>query len=354
MKKLLYFLLLHSLFSSLVVESGYAQPLKRRTVIEDFTGTWCKWCTTVDTVIEVARAELGDSLVVLKWHFDDELSIDEGRQLSEDFLVASYPSGLINRHILLTNDPESSNIAWIENAREDAGKDPLLSINILDYSLKDYSHRFRVWIERLLPADQMPSGDTSEYVVLAVITEDSIVRPQKGVDDNYILNYVHNDVVRATPMHHLGEPIILSVDGSFNRYFEIQHDLNWNERKLKIKAFIAIRSKVTNQFYVLNATQTDYLTIPPSTVEEEHEQNIRFDVTNTGNRNMSLHYRNSLGGLTTITLHNILGKEIAVLYNGSETERTLELNGMGLRPGTYFAWLVASNGSIVRPFQISR
>lgn len=355
MKKLLSSLLLTFLVFFTVIGSvdpAFAQTIKRKTVIEDFTGTWCKWCTFADTVIDEARAELGDSLVVLKWHYDDDLSIDEGRLLSEDFSVVSYPSALINRRILLGNNPEALSNPWLASAREDAQQDPVISIKIANYIFKDYSHRFRIILDQLMPAEHMPSSDTSEFVILAVITEDSIVHPQRDMQDNTISDYVHNDVVRALPMNQLGELVTLNAGGSFLQSFEIKHDLNWRDDKLQVKAFVAIRNKETNTYYILNADETSYLQ-PTLSVNDHPDNGIVFDVVQNTAGGVKLHYQNSASTDARITIHDVLGNEIRTVSLDSHNEQAIRLDELGLRPGSYFARLAAGGRQFVRPFQLT-
>ncbi|MBQ7496054.1 MAG: thioredoxin family protein [Bacteroidaceae bacterium] len=78
------------------VSDGYfvtlSRAVKRRTVIEEFTGTWCGWCPRGITGLEKVNEQLGDRAITIAVHSDDPMAIDYGVSSG-----AGYPSAYVDR-----------------------------------------------------------------------------------------------------------------------------------------------------------------------------------------------------------------------------------------------------------------
>lgn len=74
---------------------GYVATLSkevpRRTVIEEFTGTWCGWCPTGITGMQMVNEQYPDKAITIIVHGDDPMTIDYG------VTAPSYPYALLDR-----------------------------------------------------------------------------------------------------------------------------------------------------------------------------------------------------------------------------------------------------------------
>ena len=66
-------------------------------VVEEFTGTWCGWCTIGYEGMESAKATFGDNAVLIAVHVGDVMEISDYNSVADR--ADGYPSSLINRSI---------------------------------------------------------------------------------------------------------------------------------------------------------------------------------------------------------------------------------------------------------------
>ena len=74
----------------MVTLSEYAP---KRTLVEEFTGTWCGWCPRGTTALELLNEKYPDGVVTIAIHNDDPMEIDYG------VTAPSFPYGMVNRTI---------------------------------------------------------------------------------------------------------------------------------------------------------------------------------------------------------------------------------------------------------------
>lgn len=71
-----------------------SKAVERKTVIEEFTGTWCGWCPRGITGVEKVNERFGDKAITIVVHGDDPMSISYGASAS------SYPSAYVDRGVV--------------------------------------------------------------------------------------------------------------------------------------------------------------------------------------------------------------------------------------------------------------
>lgn len=76
-----------------------AQPSKRRTAVEEFTGTWCMWCPRGLAALKRARAEYPDDAVLMSIHGgsnNEPMQVSAFSTLLNN--ISGYPSAFVNRY----------------------------------------------------------------------------------------------------------------------------------------------------------------------------------------------------------------------------------------------------------------
>ncbi len=77
--------------------SGYMVTLSqfspKRTLVEEFTGTWCGWCPRGITGLDMLNEQMADEVVTVAIHSDDPMAISYGVE------APSYPYAMVNRSI---------------------------------------------------------------------------------------------------------------------------------------------------------------------------------------------------------------------------------------------------------------
>ncbi len=80
-------------------------------VVEEFTGTWCGWCTVGYDGMEKTKETYGDQVVLIAAHNGDPMEITDYAPITNT--VSSYPSSYINRTI--SSYPQAGNLAYYIN-----------------------------------------------------------------------------------------------------------------------------------------------------------------------------------------------------------------------------------------------
>lgn len=80
-------------------------------VVEEFTGTWCGWCTIGYDGMEKAKATFGDKAVLIAVHSGDVMEISDYAPIASR--ASSYPSSIINRSI--DTYPSEGNLKYYIN-----------------------------------------------------------------------------------------------------------------------------------------------------------------------------------------------------------------------------------------------
>ena len=68
-----------------------SQLAKKKTVVEEFTGTWCKWCPRGIVGLDLLNEKMKDDVITIAIHSDDPMAIDYGVS------APSYPYAMVGR-----------------------------------------------------------------------------------------------------------------------------------------------------------------------------------------------------------------------------------------------------------------
>lgn len=78
------------------VSQGYmvtlSQTAKKRTVVEEFTGTWCQWCPRGIVGLDLLNEKMKDEVITIAVHNKDPMEVEYGVSAS------SYPYAMVNRN----------------------------------------------------------------------------------------------------------------------------------------------------------------------------------------------------------------------------------------------------------------
>ncbi|MBQ9192323.1 MAG: Omp28-related outer membrane protein [Bacteroidales bacterium] len=183
-----------------VAEEG--KDFFRRSLVLDFTGTWCVNCPKMDTAIEEAMAARPGRLVPVSVHC---MAVDPmylkplSDNLVKQFGVKAYPSAVVDL------DPGS----LISQTSSE------LLLSHVDRLLESRGPAAGLRIESVLDGDKLSVTVESkavregEYTLSVILLEDGIVAKQTGADDGD--NHVHNHVLRAWAD---ADPVTLQEDGT--------------------------------------------------------------------------------------------------------------------------------------------
>lgn len=164
---------------------------KHKVLVEDFTGTWCGWCTRIIYAIELIEAQT-HNVIPVAIHNNDEFDF-VGRVPLEDYLGigGAYPFASINRTTVWSN-PQHHNVSQpIDKIQPNSPVGIKINSNLGSSSgTVDVTFKFKEDI----------SGDL-KYAVYVV--ENGLIANQKNYNtDLYggvstLYNFVHNHTLRG-------------------------------------------------------------------------------------------------------------------------------------------------------------
>lgn len=178
--------------------SAYSQ----KVLVEDYTGTWCGWCTRVWHAINLAKQQ-SNKIVSVAVHVDgnDPFKYEGSQSLRTTFGVGGLPAGRINRTTIWTN-PEHENVDQVVNKTgpvADLGLSisSTLNNNVIDFSVKvGFVQNF-----------------SEPLNIVVYLVENGLVYSQVNYNSyvaggqSPIPNFTHNDVLRAIYTDVFGETI---------------------------------------------------------------------------------------------------------------------------------------------------
>lgn len=221
----------------------YVKPadVKRRVLIEDFTGQRCVNCPAAHEEIERLQQQYGESNVIAVSIHGGALSVKStativglwtelGDQYNKSAGVESWPAGLINRAGGLLDVPQ-----WAAKVYEEVQKTtPVsgiefvnvvkgdrLSFDVNVSSLEDLFCKLQLWI-----------------------VEDGIVAPQQMGDGSMNRNYVHNNVFRGTITDFAGDDLALLAGKTTQVSYSMAFNEEWNRENLAILAIVSNKNGV--------------------------------------------------------------------------------------------------------------
>ena len=220
-----------------------AKGFVRNVLIEDYTGTWCVNCPRVTYAIEQAKIQ-SDKVVSVGIHNDAEMIMDQVSVLINEFGITSYPTARLNR-VNNWND-DVNNIEGALNFTG-YGADLGLAINS-SISDSNIEATIKIGFENTL---------TKPLKLVIYLIENGLLYNQRNSTDYYggvhfLIDFEHNDVLRAIYTDHMGELIPNSETIADNVYeFTINQPIPTivaNYDNIYLVAFVtdAITNKVIN------------------------------------------------------------------------------------------------------------
>lgn len=228
---------------------------KRKVLFEDYTGTWCAYCTAmIDRVDEMREITSDISVVSIHVGSNDPFTFSEAQALIDYYEVIFVPTGYQDRQYFYGD-------AWpVEFVTDYAGLDSSMTISLNSILNGD---ELSVNVEVL--SDEL----FEDKKLVVYLLEDGLVYNQSNGSNNDsnsqfyqlgnpIPNFIHNDVLRASLTDVFGSSIPAT-----NAFITYSTTLNYtvpaeyNLEKLSLVVFVADQDNVVinSQFAKVNETK---------------------------------------------------------------------------------------------------
>ena len=207
----------------------------RRSLVLDFTATWCVNCPRMEAAFAAAMEARPGRLVPVSVHFVDAYAVDEGTALVTKFGVSEYPTAIIDM------DPSS---AFTTTSSELllSGVDKLLAARPLAGGIRMESGADgSVKVE-------ITAVEAGDYTINVMLLKDGEIAPQTGGETNH----VHNNILRQ---HLKAESVHLDEEETATKTFSLNIP---SGDGFKVVAFMEKGTTVNNVTFCRVGETVDY------------------------------------------------------------------------------------------------
>jgi hypothetical protein len=213
-------------------EPSYAATVIRKIYVEEFTGHTCTYCPDGAAVLKAIMDR--DSTVIAtaihctsladpgKEPFQNNYKTPMGDMICSDFNISGLPKAMINRIGNGANKWGFDRNQWSKEIDKIDRTNPSAGIELhctVDEAKQEIVVRAGVTVIKALP---------NPVQLCLVLQQDNLISAQIEGTGNYILDYVHNHVLRASFNRSYG--IKLTLDGrleeqlKYSAHFNIKYD----------------------------------------------------------------------------------------------------------------------------------
>jgi len=221
---------------------GSELNFRKRVLIEDYTGTWCGYCTRVAHAIDLVKAQSTDVVTVAIHRPSSNASSTnydpynyDSSVLEQTLSAVGYPKGYLNRRTRWSN-PEPNNVAQVIGLTQ--GENPKLGLALIP---KVENGNITLDVKASF------SKDFTNLKLVVYVLEDGLIYEQHNYTEYYggvdvIEDYEHNHVLRSCLTDIMGDSISndqTAIYKTYTRSFNVPVPANViNSAKLEFVAFI--------------------------------------------------------------------------------------------------------------------
>ena len=204
---------------------------KQYVLVEDYTGTWCGYCTRVSFAIEELKKQTEDA-VIIAIHQGDPMEFSLESTLRSHFGVTGFPTAFVDRKARWA-PPEPSSLDQVLGKLSNKAYAALAMESSLDGDMLTIKVKLKM------------GYNYSSLKLGLYIVEDKLVYDQRNWTSYYqgdpIVDFEHNDVLRKNITGLLGDQIPtdqLGHDKEFEKEFQYVIPASFNKENIKMVAFV--------------------------------------------------------------------------------------------------------------------
>lgn len=232
---------------------------KHRTLLTQFTGTWCGNCPYMIAAFHYLFEDerYKDKFIHTALHYKDEFGLNDLANILNT--TGNYPYVLMNLYTGIANYATETNISNLMGAIDTDQKTPARAAIAARTELKD---------NMLLVRASAKVSVTAEYAIGAWLVESGMYSPQSNytsMKDDYL--DIHENVVRIADSYNAKEINYRGLSlGSINRgdkadhLFVMELDPSWNIENCHLVIFVSTRYGNNSSLQVTNVVKTASLT----------------------------------------------------------------------------------------------
>lgn len=203
----------------------------RKVLVQEFTGQFCPNCPLGHEALDNIAKQFGENAVIVSIHAGDMayedpdygLKTADGDAYAKEWGIQQYPSAIVNRKTVMADRSQWQGAVFTALSAPSSVK-----INV-EAKVKDGKINITSQLSSTL------SAINAKYQLWVV--EDNITAVQQDGEE-YIADYVHNHVYRASVNGIGGENVAISTTEKKELQHTIAIDGRWNADNLKVVAFV--------------------------------------------------------------------------------------------------------------------
>lgn len=221
-------------------EQGPSTTLKRRIVIEEFTGQKCQACPAGAREIERLVGVYGDQIIPVAIHAGnfaeppfapDDFTTQAGDDLLSAFSIAAWPAGILSR---INNATIYLPTQWEGEFSPLLDDEPIVDItitNTFNSSTRDVAIQ--------VDTEWLVDGEVStNYKLQVFVIEDHIIAYQLDGPNN-VPNYDHRHMLRGAVNTSFGTAVPITTAGTTDtQNFNFTLNAIWKESDCEVVAFL--------------------------------------------------------------------------------------------------------------------
>ena len=198
----------------------------KNILIEDYSGTWCGYCTRASKAIEEIL-KINSKIDVVVIHNDNEMMFSDLKTLTNAFNINEYPTSYIDRSYKWAF-PEN------ENGLQQALRKPALCGISIDSEVANTTGQIKINVE-------FAGGYVSRTKLVVYVTENNLLFNQVNFYSQYgsnpIVNFRHDFVLRIAITPALGDDIPVTGPAGFSKDYQFDTG-KYKKENLNIVAFV--------------------------------------------------------------------------------------------------------------------
>ncbi len=203
-----------------VVQSGHTSggggdwtkdPFVHKSLVMRLTGTWCGWCPRMNKSVKRAMELYPGKISYMALHSGGgDLDFSNAGPLITQFNLHSYPTGIIDGRILVSNEAIDVVAGKIVGAVKETEKKygTLTGVDI-NSSVSGRSAHVDV---------NVYARKAGDYKITVFLLEDGIINRQADYEEGDHSDYVHDNVIRVAMSNVLGDPFTVTADNTVSSF----------------------------------------------------------------------------------------------------------------------------------------
>ena len=182
-----------------------------KSLVMRLTGTWCGWCPRMNKSVKRAMELYPGKISYMALHSGGgDLDFNNAGPLQNQFSIYSFPTGIVDGRILVSN--EAIDIAAgkiVDAVKETEMKYGTVTGVDINSSVSGRSAHVDV---------NVFAKKAGDYKITVLLLEDGIVNPQANYEDGDEPYYVHDCVIRVAMSNVLGDAFTVTSDNTVKNF----------------------------------------------------------------------------------------------------------------------------------------